>query len=314
MVFSGIVEEMGTVVDMRTVDAMTLWDGSVGSGWVLTVKAAVVDDAESCYIGASIAVNGTCLTVTRFVAGVEFDVGIAPETLRCTNLGSLRPGDRVNLERSLPASARNSGHFVQGHVDSTGPILRKWREGDSLWIRIGLPQSLAPYVVPKGYIAVDGTSLTVCQVHDASAGASGADGEDPTQSWFTLMLIQHTQQCIIMPHKEVGAAVNLEVDVLSKYAERASVALEARLADHERRLAAIEAGASNSSGSGSGSGTSSAATASAAIGAAAPQPRLRLHYFDIPGKGEAIRLACAVGGLVLDDVRVSGVFLFTVTF
>jgi riboflavin synthase len=240
MVFSGIVEEMGTVEAMREVDAMTLWDGSVGSGWVLTVRASIVNDAESCYIGASIAVNGTCLTVTRFVAGVDFDVGISPETLRCTNLGALASGEKINLERSLPASARNSGHFVQGHVDATGTILRKWREGDSLWIRIALPPRLLAYVVPKGYIAVDGTSLTVCDVKNESYTAKAGDDTDDSGPWFTVMLIQHTQQCIIMPHKEDGAAVNLEVDVLSKYAERASLRLESRLAEHERRLAVIE--------------------------------------------------------------------------
>ena len=142
MVFTGIVE-MGTVVDLQEKDDMELWDGSRGSGWVLTVHADVVLEPASTYIGCSIAVNGTCLTATAFDLEAEPRVcsfGLSPETLRRTNLGQLSAGDKVNLERSMKASARNSGHFVQGHVDDVGTITKTWTEGDSLWVRVSVLQ------------------------------------------------------------------------------------------------------------------------------------------------------------------------------
>lgn len=151
----------------------------------------------------------------------------------------------MNLERSLPADGRNSGHFVQGHVDDTGCIAEKWVEGDSLWVKVASPPHILRHIVPKGYIAVDGTSLTVCEVNREGG-------------WFTFMLIAYTQSHVIIPTKAVGAKVNLEVDVVGKYVGAALegvaqsvemlsrtmteqfAALMGRMEGLERRLAAVE--------------------------------------------------------------------------
>jgi len=249
MVFSGIVEEMGTVVSLVRRPDVPLWGGGVGEGWELTVACGVA--TQGAALGCSVAVNGTCLTVTRFDAG-SFTVGCAPETMRRTNLAALAPGDRVNLERSLPAGARNSGHYVQGHVDGTARVAAKWAEGDSLWVRLAAPGALLAGVVPKGYVAVDGTSLTVCDVSPpGSAAAAAAGGLAPDEGAFTLMLIAHTQLAVTLPGKPVGARVNIEADVLVKAAAAGAAGaidalagrLDAALARVEGRLAALEAAA-----------------------------------------------------------------------
>jgi riboflavin synthase len=116
----GIVEEIGTVVENSLSDSITMWDGTSGPGWLLTINARTV--LEGAYNGCSIAVNGVCLTVIRFTES-QFTVGLAPETLLRTNLGDAAPGGLVNLERSMRADSRISGHNVQGHVDGTGTIL-----------------------------------------------------------------------------------------------------------------------------------------------------------------------------------------------
>jgi len=219
MVFTGIVEELGEVLKVERKAEMTLWDGSKSEGFVLRIKCKVA--LEAAYIGCSIAVNGTCLTATALDPS-WFEVNCATETLRKTNLGDLEPGSFVNLERSMGAGDRNSGHFVQGHVDETGNILEFKREGDALWVKISLSASLLPYVVNKGYIAVDGTSLTVCEVNQ-------------TEKWFNLMLISHTQQCIIMPKKKAGDRVNLEADCLGKYAAAAVGGVAERVANLEKQ-------------------------------------------------------------------------------
>jgi riboflavin synthase len=197
---------MGTVEALNVNSKMVQWDGSVGEGVELTVKAGVALD--EAYIGCSIAVNGVCLTATVLEQD-SFTVGLAPETLRRTNLGALKPGSKVNLERALKADSRNSGHFVQGHVDCTGEIIEKWREGDSLWVKVRVPHDMIKYIVPKGFICIDGTSLTICEVDSRQ-----------DSSWFTFMLVAHTQQSVIIPHKAVGERVNVEVDVLAKMVER----------------------------------------------------------------------------------------------
>lgn len=191
--FTGIVEEIGIVEALSQVT-----DG----GWSLIVQAhAVLNDTR---LGDSLAINGTCLTVTAFTADT-FTVGLSPETLRRTNLGDLRANDEVNLERSLAADGRIGGHFVQGHVDGTG-VLRAFRpEGDSLWVTIDADPQLLRYIVPKGYIAVDGVSLTVVDVFPEK---------------FTFMLVDYTQQHITLPRKSLGSRVNLEVDILGKYIEK----------------------------------------------------------------------------------------------
>eukprot|EP00316_Scyphosphaera_apsteinii_P001310 CAMPEP_0119308826 /NCGR_PEP_ID=MMETSP1333-20130426/12791_1 /TAXON_ID=418940 /ORGANISM="Scyphosphaera apsteinii, Strain RCC1455" /LENGTH=309 /DNA_ID=CAMNT_0007312685 /DNA_START=26 /DNA_END=955 /DNA_ORIENTATION=- len=220
-VFSGIVEEMGQVRRMELCSGLSLWDGSMGEGWELEVAASEVLDGA--YLGCSIAVNGVCLTVTEFDSE-SFVVGLAPETLRRSNLGDLKNGAAVNLERALPADGRNSGHFVQGHVDDVGVIEEIKPDGEALWIRVKPPARLMPYIVPKGFIAVDGTSLTVCNA-------------DPSEGSFDFMLVSYTQKKIILPKKKVGETVNLEVDVTAKYVQRSMGSIIARVEAMEQMLA-----------------------------------------------------------------------------
>ena len=228
--FTGIIEEMGAVVQLEQRDDMTLWDGSTGSGTQLTLQGDVVLDGA--YLGCSIAVSGVCLTATALDTDKkQFTVGLAPETLRRTYFGDLKKGDAVNLERASEIGGRNSGHFVQGHVDGTGTVVERWIDEDSLFYRIQVDKNLMQYIVPKGFIAIDGTSLTVVDTdHDTAT--------------FTFMLIEYTQKKIIVPTKLVGDRVNIEVDVLSKYAEAALApvlprihALESKVKDLEAELA-----------------------------------------------------------------------------
>ncbi|RYR50884.1 hypothetical protein Ahy_A06g025885 isoform B [Arachis hypogaea] len=170
----------------------------------MKIHAKTVLDGIS--LGDSIAVNGTCLTVTEFDAS-SFTVGVSPETLRKTSLAELEVGSAVNLERALTPTSRMGGHVVQGHVDGTGLILSKVPEGDSLWVKVKAEKEVLRYVVPKGFIAVDGTSLTVVEVCDE-------------EGWFSFMLVAYTQQKVVIPLKEVGQKVNLEVDIFGKYVKR----------------------------------------------------------------------------------------------
>jgi len=190
--FTGIVEEMGTV---------HLCQAS-GDGFMLSIdcELTLVDTK----LGDSIAVNGVCLTVTAMDEH-RFETGLAPETRNRTNLDSLKPGTRVNLERSVTPSTRMGGHFVQGHVDGTGEVREFRKDKDALWVTIGAPAAVMRYVVSKGYITLDGTSLTVVEV-----------GED----WFTVTLVAYTQSHIVLPTRQVGDRINIEVDVLGKYVER----------------------------------------------------------------------------------------------
>ena len=185
--FTGIVEEVGEVLSFETRDDMVLWDGSRGAGTEMVIGCGVVMDGA--YPGCSICVNGACLTATEldFEAGT-FRVGLAPETLRRTDLGSYaarggRGGGgrrRVNLERASEIGGRNSGHFVQGHVDGVGTIVDRWSDENSLFYRVSLPDEHMRYVVPKGFVAVDGASLTVCDV-----GSSGGGDGSRSCSWST---------------------------------------------------------------------------------------------------------------------------------
>ena len=222
--FSGIVEEMGTVQRLEKVPRMEQGDGTVGEGWELDVKANEV--LGQAALGCSIAVNGVCLTVTEFDDSV-FTVGLAPETLRKTNIAKLAAGDPVNLERALPADGRNSGHFVQGHVDDVGTIEQLRPDGDSLYVRVRPPARLLPYIVPKGFIAIDGTSLTVCNVNNV-------------EGWFDFMLVAYTQQHIVVPKKAPGDKVNIEVDVTAKYVEKSMAALVGRVEELEREVASLK--------------------------------------------------------------------------
>ena len=186
--FTGIVEEIGIVKSAPRNS--------------LAVRATRV--LEDVKLGDSIAVNGVCLTVVSFSQD-EFSVGLMPETLRRSNLGALKPGDRVNLERALAVGARLGGHFVQGHVDGMARLISTVREKDALLVRFEAPPEIMRYIVPKGFIAVDGTSLTVVDVADNT---------------FRVSLVQFTQENIILPGKKPGYLANVEVDILGKYVEK----------------------------------------------------------------------------------------------
>jgi riboflavin synthase len=190
--FTGIVEELGTLAGLEELDRAAR----------LTLKGprVAVDAAH----GDSIAVNGVCLTVVD-TTGEEFTADVMAETLSRSALGGLAPGDRVNLERAATLSTRLGGHLVQGHVDGVGTVLE--RRPDTHWeiVRIGLPTNLGRYVVEKGSIAVDGVSLTVSAV--------AAD-------WFEVSLIPATLAATTLGAREAGSRVNLEVDVVAKYVEK----------------------------------------------------------------------------------------------
>jgi len=190
--FTGIVEEMGSVRFCQPAN----------NGFDLSIACStVLGDTQ---LGDSIAVNGVCLTVTE-LDSAGFKAGLAPETRQRTNLDTLTVGSQVNLERSVTPTTRMGGHFVQGHVDATGRVQEKRVDADALWVSVNAPSSVMRYVVSKGYISLDGTSLTVVDV-----------GED----WFNVTLVAYTQQHIVLPSKSVGDAINIEVDVLGKYVER----------------------------------------------------------------------------------------------
>jgi diaminohydroxyphosphoribosylaminopyrimidine deaminase/5-amino-6-(5-phosphoribosylamino)uracil reductase len=190
-VFTGIVEEMGTV------RALESQDNSVH----LTIAAEIV--TGDLHLGDSVSVNGVCLTATHH-DGTTFTVGLAPETLRRTNLGDLVAGDRVNLERALAAGARMGGHYVQGHVDGVGVVKAVRPEGDSLWMTFSAPEDLLRYLVVKGFVAIDGISLTITErVADT----------------FSIALVAYTQSAVTLGGKQPGQRVNLEVDVIAKYVE-----------------------------------------------------------------------------------------------
>ena len=185
--FTGIVEEVGAVSGIE--------------GSLLRLKARRV--LEGMGLGDSIAVDGACLTVVSQDEG-EFCVELSPETLRRSTFGDLMPGRGVNLERPLAVNGRLGGHIVQGHVDATGRVVSCKSEGDFLILRVSCPKRLMPYVVEKGFIAVDGISLTVVQKNAAS---------------FTVSLIPFTLASTGLKDKVTGGRVNLETDVLAKYVE-----------------------------------------------------------------------------------------------
>lgn len=195
--FTGIIAERGTVA------ALQQQDGSA----VLTLDVPTL--AEDLGLGGSIAVNGVCLTATSR-AGGRIDVDVMGETLVRTTIGSLEPGDRVNLERCVPAGGRLDGHVVQGHVDGVGALLERENQGNWDRLRFSIPTPLARYVAEKGSIAIDGVSLTVTAVSPAT---------EPEQ-WFEVGLIPITLAETGLGDKKPGEGVNLEVDVLAKYAER----------------------------------------------------------------------------------------------
>ena len=183
--FTGIIEEIGTISSVA--------EGSLSA--VVTIQASKV--LEGSQAGDSIAVNGVCLTVTSIHGGL-FTADVMAETLRRSSLGSLSKGSRVNLERAMHANGRFGGHIVSGHIDGTGTIVSKAREDNAVWVTINTDKRILKYIVEKGSIAIDGTSLTVATVNDSD-------------STFSVSVI---------PHKGAGDIVNIENDVIGKYVER----------------------------------------------------------------------------------------------
>lgn len=190
--FTGIVTELGEVLSLKR----------QGTGAVLAVKAAGATGEAG--IGDSIAINGACLTVTR-IEGAALSFDLSGETLQSTTLGSLRPGDRVNIEQSLRADGKLGGHFVSGHVDAVGRIVEKAREGQTYRYRFQAPPEVMELLVEKGSVAVDGISLTVVDVLEDS---------------FTLVIIPHTAEVTTLGFRGRGDAVNLEGDIIGKYVLR----------------------------------------------------------------------------------------------
>ncbi|MDO9333629.1 MAG: riboflavin synthase [Dehalococcoidales bacterium] len=185
--FTGITEELGKV--------------SLLQPNKLVVRARKV--LEGTGIGDSVSVNGACLTIVEFGSDY-FSVEVVPETMRRTNLGLLKVGDEVNLERPLALGSRLGGHLVQGHVDERGKVVSLRPEGDAVVMRFQAPREVMRYVVVKGFIAIDGISLTVVERDETS---------------FTVSVIPHTRQNTTLGKRRVGDTVNLEVDIIAKYVE-----------------------------------------------------------------------------------------------
>jgi riboflavin synthase len=189
-VFTGIVQEIGSVA-------------SVPAGSMVIAASQVLKGMQ---LGGSIAVNGVCLTVTDF-NDKSFSVDVMPETLRLTNLGQLRTGDTVNLERPLALGGEVGGHLVQGHVDGTGRIASVTVESGAVLMKFEVSPELMRFIVPKGFIAVDGVSLTVASKDTDS---------------FRVSIVDYTRQHTILGSKKTGDLVNLEVDIIAKYVEQLS--------------------------------------------------------------------------------------------
>jgi len=190
--FTGLIEAVGEVVDVRP----------IASGFRIRVQSSLSEDLRE---GESVAVNGVCLTAVDAASG-DLQAEIGPETARVTSLGSLKAGSLVNLERAMRADARFGGHFVLGHVDGTGTALRIQPDADFWWISVGFPQALAPYLIHRGSIAVDGISLTIASLDRSS---------------FEVQIVPHTWTHTNMHGLSAGDVVNLETDMIGKYVVRA---------------------------------------------------------------------------------------------
>ncbi len=203
--FTGIVEERGEVVDLRVSTQDTAAEGSAGSARLTVRGPLVTQDAGH---GDSIAVSGVCLTVVDR-SDDTFTVDVMAETLKRSTIGTLAPGDQVNLERSVTAATRLGGHIVQGHVDGTGVVTVRIAHPAYDEIRIAVGRDLARYLAGQGAVAVDGISLTVIDVVDNDDGAE-----------FGIGVIPETRAATTIGEVKVGDRVNLEVDVVAKYVER----------------------------------------------------------------------------------------------
>lgn len=190
--FTGLIEEIGTVQSvLRGPKSATI-----------SIKAKKI--LEDIKLGHSIATNGVCLTVTSFTPN-NFEVDVMAETMRKSNLGDLIPGDKVNLERALRLTDRLGGHIVSGHIDGTGTIEDFQREDNAIWVSVATSSDILKYIINKGSIAVDGISLTVAYVDNRH---------------FKVSIIPLTKDETTLTGKNIGAKVNLEVDMIGKYIER----------------------------------------------------------------------------------------------
>jgi len=193
--FTGIVENVGKVASLR--------EGN--DSWLMELIHPF-ESFDGLEQGASLSVNGCCLTLKEQVSTnqlVSFD--LLDETIQRTNLGNLQPGQKVNLERSLPANGRLGGHFVSGHVDACGEVLIFEERGKNFYLQVKIPSEYSRYLVDKGCIALDGCSLTVCEVEEDS---------------FAVWLIPHTLTKTNLVNRNVGDRLNLEFDLLAKYVEK----------------------------------------------------------------------------------------------
>lgn len=191
--FTGIIEAIGSVSQMQ----------DKGGDLRLTLDVGKLN-MNDVALGDSIAVNGVCLTVIE-MSGSRFSADVSAETLRLTSLGKLGTGSPVNLEKALTLQTRLGGHMVSGHVDALGKILERRDDARSIWFKVEAPANLAKYIVHKGSITVDGTSLTV----------NAVDGNE-----FELNIVPHTAQETIMSGYQPGTEINLEVDIIGRYLER----------------------------------------------------------------------------------------------
>ena len=187
--FTGIVEDLGRVVRVQDSEGLRRF----------TLRSDVC--ADDVRVGDSISVNGVCLTAVD-VSAAEISVEAIPETLRLTNLGQLAVDSPANLERPLAFGDRMGGHYVQGHVDATAELIQRQPDGDSELVRFAVPPDLMPYIVSKGFVALDGVSLTVV---------------DPGDATFAVALIPHTIRSVTLGAAPIGYPANLEVDILAKY-------------------------------------------------------------------------------------------------
>ncbi|AMD20671.1 HDL073Wp [Eremothecium sinecaudum] len=216
--FTGIVEHIGTVAEYKEFD--TSESGGNGVSVTISDAAQILND---CHIGDSIACNGICLTVTEFDAD-SFKVGLSPETVNRTEVSSWNTGTKVNLERAVSGDVRFGGHYVQGHVDTTAKIVSKEKDANSLIFGFALrDRSYARFIVEKGYVAIDGVSLTITKI----------DSDDT----FYISMIAHTQEHVAIPLKKIGDEVNIEVDVTGKMIDRQIQShLEAQISNENSQL------------------------------------------------------------------------------
>jgi riboflavin synthase len=191
--FTGIIEATGSVASLQNID----------SEWRLVVATGKIDLDDVC-IGDSISVNGCCLTVVE-LEKERFSADVSNETMSCTTLGSLQVGSAVNLEKAMLATSRFGGHIVSGHIDGVGVLGSSSADGKSVRLQFDAPDELAKYIAAKGSICIDGTSLTVNEVHGVT---------------FTINVIPHTQEETVIGDYVTGQRVNLEVDLVARYIER----------------------------------------------------------------------------------------------